>query len=477
MRLSFLRYHRVEKPKGFTHMGKTARLDMTEGPLLGKIIRYSIPLILTGVLQLLYNAADVVVVGRFAGSEALAAVGSTGALNNLIVNIFLGLSTGVSVLTAQYLGAQNHDAVRKVIHTAVLTALCSGVLVMGIGVSLSKPLLTLMDTPEDVIDLSVLYMRIIFLGMPANLLYNYCAGILRASGDTKHPLLFLSISGLLNVVLNLVLVIVFHLGVAGVAIATIVSQVVSAAFILIYLMRQKGVLHLSLSELRIDPHSFLRIIAIGIPSGLQGACFSISNVLIQSSVNSFGSLAMAGNTAGSNLDGFIYISMNALHHTCMNFTGQNVGAGKYHRIPKVIGYCMAVVTAVGVAVGSLIYLLRMPLLSFYTSGEDAEAVIGYGCMRLLIMATTYFLCGHMEVANGALRGMGESVIPAIISLLGACGFRILWIYTVFRAFHTLTCLYLSFPISWAITAGVQLVMCYFVRKRLIRRAEQHRAVI
>lgn len=443
-------------------------VNMIEGPLFGKIILFSLPLMLSGILQLLYNAADIVVVGRFSqnGQTALAAVGSTGALTNLIVNLFIGLSVGTSVSVSHALGARNDDDVHKLVHTSILTSLIGGVIVSMIGITLARPLLALMDTPDSVLSYSVLYMRIIFLGMPAQMLYNYGAAILRAKGDTKRPLFILAVTGLVNVALNLILVIGLHLDVAGVAIATIVAQYLSAILSTYFLIRDPGVCHLDLRKLHIDRRSFLRLLRIGIPAGIQGMAFSISNVLIQSSVNSFGETAMAGNTAGGNLDGFIYIALNSLYHASLTFTGQNVGAKKWSRLNRVMLNCAVIVLSLGLVMGFGIYLLGEPLLAIYA--PDEPDVIAWGMIRLKYLATTYFLCGLMEVGCGMLRGIGQSFTSMIISLTGTCAMRVIWIYTVFALNPTMETLYLSYPVTWAITLVVD-VICYFIFKnRLIR---------
>lgn len=460
---------------------RKSEINMTEGPLFGKILRFAFPLMLSGILQLLYNAADTIVVGRFAenGQTALAAVGSTGALTNLIVNLFIGLSVGTSVAVSHALGARNEHDVHKIVHTSILTSIIGGVIVSFIGIGLARPLLMLMDTPDTVIRYSTLYMRIIFCGMPAQMLYNYGAAILRAKGDTKRPLLILSLTGIVNVLLNMVLVIGLHLDVAGVAIATITSQYLSAIMSTVFLIRDTGVCHLDLRKLHIDRRSFLRILRIGIPAGVQGMAFSISNVLIQSSVNSFGESAMAGNTAGSNLDGFIYIALNALYHAALTFTGQNVGAKKWKRLNIVMLDCLLVVIVVGLIMGFGIYWFGEPLLGIYA--PDAPEVVEWGMIRLQYMATTYFLCGVMEVGCGMLRGIGQSLTSMLISLTGTCALRVVWIYTVFAVYHTLPVLYLSYPITWMITSAVNL-LCYMIAKRrLIRRVqcideEQQRAL-
>ena len=442
-------------------MKKSYEIDMCNGPLLGKILIFAVPLMLSGILQLLFNAADIIVVGRFSGSHALAAVGSTSALINLLVNVFIGLSVGTNVLIAQYYGAKDRKNISETVHTSVLISLISGFILVFIGVALAKPILKLMGTPDDVLQHSVLYIRIYFLGMPVTMLYNFGAAILRAIGDTKRPLYFLSIAGVVNVILNLIFVIIFDMGVAGVALATVISQVISAALVVRCLACMYGMCRLDLKKLHIYRDKLMKMIQIGLPAGMQGAIFSLSNVLIQSSVNSFGSVAMAGNTAASNIEGFVYNSMNAVHQTALSFTSQNVGAKKYKRIGKILAQCLLIVSAIGLIMGIGAYALGEPLLHIYSS--DTE-VIQYGLARMQVICVSYFLCGIMDVMVGSLRGMGCSVMPMLVSLTGACGFRILWIFTVFAWKHSLFVLYISYPISWIITAGVHMI-CYAVVKK------------
>jgi len=442
-------------------MKKSYEIDMCNGPLLRKILIFAVPLMLSGILQLLFNAADIIVVGRFSGSHALAAVGSTSALINLLVNVFIGLSVGTNVLIAQYYGAKDRKNISETVHTSVLISLISGFILVFIGVALAKPILKLMGTPDDVLQHSVLYIRIYFLGMPVTMLYNFGAAILRAIGDTKRPLYFLSIAGVVNVILNLIFVIIFDMGVAGVALATVISQVISAALVVRCLACMDGMCRLDLKKLHIYRDKLMKMIQIGLPAGMQGAIFSLSNVLIQSSVNSFGSVAMAGNTAASNIEGFVYNSMNAVHQTALSFTSQNVGAKKYKRIGKILAQCLLIVSAIGLIMGIGAYALGEPLLHIYSS--DTE-VIQYGLARMQVICVSYFLCGIMDVMVGSLRGMGCSVMPMLVSLTGACGFRILWIFTVFAWKHSLFVLYISYPISWIITAGVHMI-CYAVVKK------------
>lgn len=443
-------------------MKKSYEIDMCSGPLLGKILLFSIPLMLSGILQLLFNAADIVVVGRFSGSTALAAVGSTSSLINLLINIFVGLSVGVNVLVARYYGGQKERDVQETIHTAVLTALLSGLLLVAVGELAAGPMLRIMGTPEDVLDQSVLYMRIYFLGMPVLMLYNFGAAILRAVGDTRRPLYFLFAAGAVNVILNLFFVIGLGMGVDGVAWATVISEHISAFLVFKSLMAEEGMMKLHLKKLSIYMDKLKRIVKIGLPAGMQGAIFSVSNVLIQSSVNSFGSVAMAGNTASANIEGFVYTAMNAVYQTSLSFTSQNLGGGKYSRINKVKNICLAVVTVIGLVLGLAAVGAGTQLLGIYSS--DSE-VLKYGMLRLEIICGTYFICGLMDCMVGSLRGLGYSVIPMIVSLTGACGFRILWVFTVFAAYRSLAVLYLSYPVSWLITAAAHMATFKLVRRK------------
>lgn len=437
------------------------RMDMTEGPLTTKIIKFTIPVMLSGILQLLFNTADVIVVGRFTGKTALAAVGSTGSLINLLVSLFIGLSIGTNVLVARYQGAKDDKAVSETVHTSIALGIVGGLILLIIGIVATRPLLEMMATPEDVIDQSTLYMRILFFGMPLNLILNFGAAILRAIGDTKRPLYYLTIAGVINVILNILLVTVFSLGVAGVAIATVISEGVSCVLILLCLKHETGAIRLYFNRIKINPSKCVDIMKIGLPAGLQGCIFSISNVLIQSSVNSFGSTVMAGNTAASNIEGFVYVSMNSLHQTCISFTSQNFGAGKFKRIKKVLINCLIIVAITGLVLGNSAYFFGKFLLSAYNN--EAE-VISYGLIRLSIISTMYFLCGLMDVMVGAMRGIGYSILPMIVSLVGACGLRIVWIYTVFVKFRTLDILFISYPVTWTITFLSHLV-CYYIVTR------------
>ncbi len=445
---------------------KKYEIDMCNGPLLGKILVFYVPLMLSGILQLLFNAADIVVVGRFAGNEALAAVGSTGSLTNLIVNLFIGLSVGANVLVARFYGAGQEGELKEMVQTAVATAVAGGVILVFLGFFVSGPALRLMGTPDDVISHSVLYMRIYFCGMPFMMVYNFGSAVLRAVGDTRRPLYYLLAAGVVNVLLNLFFVITLSMGVAGVAPATVISQAISAGLIVRCLILTDSAYRLELKGIRIAGDKLVKMVQIGIPAGMQGALFSISNVLIQSSVNSFGSVAMAGNTAGSNIEGFVYTAMNAFHQAAISFCGQNYGARKYKRMGKVLLICELLVVAVGALMGNAVYFGGGTLLRLYST--DAE-VIRYGILRMGYICTLYFLCGMMDVAVGVLRGMGYAIMPMLVSLTGACLLRVVWIYTVFQEYHTLECLYLSYPISWGLTFAVHMVCFAIVYRRLLKR--------
>lgn len=445
---------------------QTFEIDMCNGPLLPKILLFTIPLMLSGVLQLLFNAADVIVVGQFAGNKALAAVGATSSLSNLLINLFIGMSVGVNVLVARYYGGKQDKEVSETVHTAIVISVLGGIFLALLGIILAKPLLILMDTPEDVINYSVIYMRIYFMGMPVMLLYNFGSAVLRAIGDTKRPLIYLTIAGVINVCLNLWFVISLRMGVAGVALATIIAQAVSAVLIVRCLMQSEGCFRLYPDKLKINYDKLFRITGIGLPAGIQGALFSVSNVLIQSSVNSFGSVAIAGNTAASNIEGFVYTAMNAVHQTAVSFTGQNLGGKRFDRISKILIQCLMLVTILGLVMGNVVVLFGKPLIGLYSS--DTE-VIAYGQKRLLYICTLYCMCGIMDVLVGSIRGLGYAIMPMIVSLLGACAFRVVWIYTVFSWNRTLETLYISYPASWTLTALVHLICFIIVKKKLIRK--------
>lgn len=430
-------------------------MDMTEGPMFSKVFFFALPLMLSGILQLLFNAADTVVVGRFAGSQALAAVGSVGSLNNLIISLFVGLSIGANVLVARHTGARDARAVSETVHTAVLLSLVGGVFLAFVGVFAARPLLEIMGSPEDVIDLAVLYVRILFIGMPAQMLYNFCAAILRAVGDTKRPLYFLTVAGVINVVLNLFFVISLHMSVAGVALATIISQLVSALLVAHSLMIMEGPTRLNLRRLHFNPAMLREIIRIGLPAGIQSSVFSLSNVVIQSSVNSFGSVVIAGNSAASNVGNFVYQAMNTFHQAVTCFAGQNIGARKPRRVLAAIKACMIWAVLFGLALGTLSCVFGSQLLSLYSTEPD---VIAAGLERLYVVCSCYFLCGMMDVMTGSLRGIGYSLLPMVVSILGACVFRIVWVVTVFAVRPTMQVLMLSYPVSWTLTL---LVLVFF----------------
>lgn len=447
---------------------KSYEIDMVNGPLLGKILLFAVPLMLSSILQLLFNAADIIVVGQYAGKQALAAVGSTTAFINLLINLFIGLSVGANATVARYAGEKKDDDVNRTVHTAIAMSLISGAILCVVGVVCTRIIMELMGSPADVIDQSVLYLRIYFLGMPALMLYNFGSAVLRAIGDTKRPLYYLLIAGIVNVVFNLFFVIVCNLSVAGVALATILSEIISAFFVIRCLMRTEGACHLDLKRLKIYREKLKLIINIGIPAGLQGVLFSLSNVMIQASVNSFGSVVMAGNTAAANIEGFVYAAMNAFQQTVMSFTSQNYGARQEERIKKIAVLCVVLVSITGLALGWSAYLLGTQLLKIYSPDP---AVIKIGLLRMGIICTMYFLCGIMDTMVGALRGLGIAVMPMIVSLIGACGLRIIWLYTIFEWNHTLFTLYLSYPITWLITASVH-VICYIgVYKKLFKKKQ------
>ena len=443
---------------------------MCNGPIFKKVVLFAFPLMLSGILQLLYNAADIIVVGQFSSSDAMAAVGSTSSLINLLTNVFIGLSIGISVLISKFYGAGQQKDIFETVHTAIGLSLICGILVGILGFIFAGTMLEWMDSPENVLPKATLYMEIYFLGMPAFMVYNFGSAALRAVGDTRRPLYYLTISGIINILLNLLFVIVFNLSVMGVALATIISQYISASLIIWCLVKTDGACRLSLKHIRIHFRKLGAILRIGLPAGIQSSLFSISNVLIQSSVNSFGSTVMAGNTAAASLEGFVYTAMNSMSQASLSFTGQNFGAGQLKRIKRIAGICLASVSVVGLILGMAFYLLGTPLSRIYSPDQ---AVIDVSLIRLEIICTTYFLCGIMEVLVGLLRGMGQSLLPTTVSLLGACAFRVLWIYTVFAADKTLTTLYISNPISWLLTSFIHLVcffIVYFYNKRKLLKA-------
>ena len=447
-------------------MRHTPDVDMCNGPLVGNLLRFSIPLMASGILQLLFNAADIIVLGQFASSSAMAAVGATSSLNSLMVNLFLGLSIGCSVVMAHSYGAQDWRRVHDTVHTAVLLALICGAVLVVASIPLLPILLRWMDTPSDLLNQSILYMRIVFVGMPAMMLYDFGAGILRATGDTRRPLFFLTAAGITNASLNVIFVLVFQMDVAGVALATSISQYLSALLILRCLSEPGTHYQLHPREMRICKPVLVQIIRVGLPAGIQSAVFSISNVLIQSSINTFGTLAVAGSTASSNIENFVYTAMNSVYQAALNFTSQNIGAGKKERIPLILRDCLMIVTVIGLVLGGLAVLFGRQLLSIYSSDPE---ILPYGLERIRVICLTYFLCGLMDVTCGVVRGMGAAVTPTIVSLTGACVLRIIWIYTIFMAFHSLFVLYLSYPVTWVVTFAVHMI-CFSIFFRRLRHS-------
>ena len=438
-------------------------IDMCNGSILDKLVSFSIPLMLSGILQLLFNAVDIIVVGQFTGNEALAAVGSTTALINVFVNLFIGISLGASVLAARFYATGQEKEMTETVHTSITLALISGIAMGIIGVIAAKGALELMDTPDNVLNLSTLYMRIYFMGMPFFMLYNYGAAILRAVGDTKRPLLFLIISGATNVVLNLLLVIQFHLGVAGVAIATVISQCISCILVLRCLYLSDGSYQLRFNKLGMKTRYVKQIFQIGIPAGIQSTIINFSNVLLQSSVNSFGSVAMAGYTAANNILGFLYVSVNSITQACMSFTSQNYGVRKFKRMDKVLLECLGLTVIVALVLGGGSYLFGAELMHIYTKSTK---VIECGVDIMLYTTVTYFLCGIMDLLPGALRGIGHSTVPMILSVIGTVGTRIVWIYVIFPCHRSLDFLFISYPVSWLLTIVMQVICFYFVRKKV-----------
>lgn len=416
-------------------------IDMCNGSIMDKLVSFALPLMLSGILQLMFNAVDIIVVGRFSGSEALAAVGSTTALINVFTNLFIGISLGANVLAARFFAAGRKEEMSETVHTSITLALISGILMAFVGLVFSKGALELMGTPEDVIGLSTLYMRIYFMGMPFFMLYNYGAAILRAVGDTKRPLYFLIIAGVINAGLNMVLVIVFGLGVAGVGIATVFSQMVSCVLVLTCLCRTEGSYKLSFSKLSMKGYYLKQIFQVGIPAGIQSTVINFSNALLQSSVNSFGSTAMAGYTAANNILGFLYVSINSVTQACMSFTSQNFGVGKYKRMDRVLIDCMILSVGAALVLGCGAYFFGAEILQIYT--EEAD-VIQCGVEILSITTVPYFLCGIMDLFPGALRGMGYSAVPMVLSIIGTVGMRVLWIFAFFHS--TDHCIFCLFPI-------------------------------
>ncbi len=446
-------------------------IDMTRGAILPKLLKFALPLMLSSTLQLLFNAADLVVVGSFASEHSLAAVSSTTALVNLMTNLFLGLSTGATVVASNYMGADDRKSVSKAVHTSILLSVISGIIMTVFGIAFAGTFLSLMGTPAEVQGLSETYLRIYFAGMVAMMVYNFASSLLRAKGDTKRPLYYLAFAGAVNVVLNLVFVIVFKMDVAGVALATVISQCISAVLVVRCLVKETDGFKLSLKKLRIDKKTCLKILRIGIPSGFQGVVFSLSNVVIQSSINSFGSVAMAGSGAAASIEGFVWVSMNSFSQAAISFESQNIGAGRYSRINRICLVSCACAAVAGLVLGGLAYLFGGFLLGIY---DPRPEIIPHGLIRMSLVCLPYFLCGIMDCCSGAIRGLGYAVVPTIVSLLGACGLRILWIFTIFAIpeNHTEFMLYLSYPLSWAITFFAHLICFVVIRRKFPKNDKQ-----
>ncbi|HHV41674.1 MAG TPA: MATE family efflux transporter [Clostridiaceae bacterium] len=440
-------------------------MDMCSGPLFSKILIFALPIMAMNILQLLFNAADMVVVGRYSGSEALAAVGATGSLINLIVTLFMGLSVGTSVIVAQDYGAGKPDAISSSVHTSITISIIGGVLVMVAGLVLCEPLLAYMGTPVDIIDLSTLYMKIYFLGLPASMVFNFGAAILRAIGDSRRPMYYLTITGIVNVILNMFFVIVLHMSVDGVAWATVISQYLSMLMIITFLSQNDGAIRFRFKRMSIDGDKLKDIVRIGVPAGLQSLLFSISNVLIQSAVNSFGSVMVAASAAASNIEGLVATSTNAYYNAAITFTGQNMGAKKYDRIDTIAKVCTVLIFATWIILGGVTLYFGRFLLGLYTSNPD---VIDLGMLRIKVMMVAYFTCGIMNVFPGLTRAMGYSILPMLCTLVGACLMRIVWLATFFRWYPTVIMLFVCYPVTWTI-AGLGQVGVFFYARKQIRK--------
>lgn len=453
---------------------RSKELNMLDGPILPRILQFTLPLAATGMLQLLFNAADVIVVGKFSGSIALAAVGATSTLVNLIVNTFIGISVGVNILVARRIGCHDADGVSRASHCAVALSALLGLLVMAIGLLFSRPMLEWMETPADILEKSTLYLKLYFLGVPFTLIYNFGAAILRAYGDTRRPLIYLTVSGVVNALLNLFFVIVCKIDVAGVAIATVISQVISVFLVMRCLLRFDGWAKISLHQIRLYRSEAVQMMQIGLPAGLQSMLFNISNVMVQSAVNSFGADVVAANTASGNIGNFTYTAQNSVYHAAITFTSQNLGARRYDRIDRIFWGSCAAVCIIGVPLSLLSTVFGPQLLGIYIARSDPayDAIIQNGVIRNYYVIAPYILCGLMDTTCGMVRGLGRAWLPMLVSLTGACLLRIVWIWTLFRWTHTLEMLYISYPISWIVTAAVHAV-CYFVIwKKLRAKLEQ-----
>lgn len=438
-------------------------IDMCNGTIMDKLISFALPLMISGMLQLMFNAVDIIVVGRFTGSQALAAVGSTTALICTFTNLFIGVSLGANVLAARFYASGKTKEMSETVHTAILLALISGIAMSIIGILCARESLVLIATPDDIIGQAALYLRIYFLGMPFFMLYNYGAAILRAVGDTKRPLMYLIAAGTANAVLDLILVIIFKMGVAGVAIGTITSQFISCVLVIRCLCKTDAIYKLYISKLGIKKYYLIQILKVGLPAGIQSTVINFSNVLLQSSVNSFGEIAMAGYTAANNILGFLYVSVNSVTQACMSFTSQNYGVRKFKRMDKVLVDCAILSIIVSVVIGGGSYLLGHQILGIYTKQED---VIQCGMEILSISTIPYFLCGLMDMIPGSMRGVGYSAVPMLLSIIGTVGTRLVWIYGVFPEHRSLYVLFMSYPVSWGLTIVMQAICLVFVRRKI-----------
>ena len=438
-------------------------IDMCNGTIMDKLISFALPLMISGMLQLMFNAVDIIVVGRFTGSQALAAVGSTTALICTFTNLFIGVSLGANVLAARFYASGKTKEMSETVHTAILLALISGIAMSIIGILCARESLVLIATPDDIIGQAALYLRIYFSGMPFFMLYNYGAAILRAVGDTKRPLMYLIAAGTANAVLDLILVIIFKMGVAGVAIGTITSQFISCVLVIRCLCKTDAIYKLYISKLRIKKYYLIQILKVGLPAGIQSTVINFSNVLLQSSVNSFGEIAMAGYTAANNILGFLYVSVNSVTQACMSFTSQNYGVRKFKRMDKVLADCAILSIIVSVVIGGGSYLLGHQILGIYTKQED---VIQCGMEILSISTIPYFLCGLMDMIPGSMRGVGYSAVPMLLSIIGTVGTRLVWIYGVFPEHRSLYVLFMSYPVSWGLTIVMQAICLVFVRRKI-----------
>jgi len=445
--------------------GRSHEIDMCNGPILPKMLQFTLPLMASSLLQLFFNTADIIVVGRFAGDNSLAAVGSNTSLINLFTHLFIGMSVAGNILASRYYGAKEKEALHQTVHTSMLLSLISGTLLAFVGFFSARTILTWMKSPPEVLDLAVLYLQIYFLGMPATMLYNFGAALLRAVGDTKRPLYYLTAAGIINVALNLVFVIIFKMDVAGVALATVISQCISAILVVRCMVLDGGAVQLNLRQLRIWPARLKLILKLGIPAGFQGILFSLSNVVIQSSINSFGEIVAAGNAAASNVETFIYAGVNSFYQANISFTSQNLGAGNYKRIRQIAFQAPLCAFLIGLVLGGGATLLGPQLIGLYSESPD---VIAAGIVRMQIISAFYALCGMMDVMVGSIRGIGYSVAPTIVSLIGACVLRLVIISTIFQIpqFHVIETVYWSYPISWVLTFIAHVIFFHWGMRRV-----------